>query len=187
MTLIEMGNTLTSLVMAAVMLLAISACKGGMSSDIQSGVPPHVPPAAPTITNPTTLNFNYAGGNATYLITGTVDSMTTSMTGPGGAVITPTAGSWSYNATLTDGASVIFTFYAFNTYNQQSAGTSVTIRWNPVVDLLLSGPISGGPLTDPVSSLKMEASSFIHPGEVKDATTNYVLQTGFNFATNSAR
>ena len=145
-------------------------------------------PAVPVVTLPATSPYSHNGAVGTYNITGTiVAGDAVKVTGPGGVVITPSGANWNYTATLTAGASLNFTFYAWDLAGNQSAGVTQTILWSPAVLMYASGVISGGPVTDGGTSYKMESSSDPMPAKATDGFSSYSVLTGFNYIINTVR
>jgi len=149
-------------------------------------------PTVPAITLPLATNpYSYPGASNQYTITGTVVVPDTDhITGPGGITITPDAstGVWSYDATLTEGAQIDFTFYSWDLAGNQSAGTTQTIIWSPSVILFAAGPQSGGLVNDTSgATFTMDATQAAMPGQNTDVFSNFSLKAGFNFIINTVR
>lgn len=147
----------------------------------------NTPPASPVVTTPSSNPYTNSGGSATFTISGTCSSETVTLTGPGGAVITPSSGTWSYDATLVAGASTDYLFYAYDLAGNQSPAVTQTIVYYPALDFKLGGPNPGGTFTSATGHV-LEASVFVPSSESTDTTGHgFVLQTGFNFIINSGR
>lgn len=139
-------------------------------------------PAAPVITTPATSPYDHNGATSAFTVVGTVSTDTTRVTGPGGANVTSfTNPNWSYNATLVEGSSLNFTFYAYDRAGNQSAGTTQTINWYPSAVLYVSGNFSAtGNVSDGVTNYSVETTGSTVSAESTDGATNYDLLTGFN-------
>src|SRR5262249_15689013 len=105
-------------------------------------------PAVPVVTDPMSNPYPHNGATASYAIMGTCASDVDHMTGPSGVVVACTAGSWAYVAALTPGATLNFTFYAWDLAGNESAGVTQQILWSPSVILYSGGSQSGGLLAD---------------------------------------
>ena len=146
------------------------------------------PPAVPVITLPGGSPYTYTGGGSTYDITGSCSADTDHLTGPGGGVIACSGLSWSYLATLVDGASLNFTFYSWDLAGNQSAGVTQTIIFTPNIVPIVAGLFPGAVVTDAGSTDTLESSvQALYPGQVSDPVSTYLLDPGPNYATNSAR
>lgn len=143
------------------------------------------PPALPVVTSPATSPYTDQLGNSTFTIQGTCSVDTDHLTGPAGVVITPSAGTWSYVATLVLNGSVGFTFYAWDLAGNQSAGVTETIQWTPGIIMPLAGPYLGGSQADTGGTNQLESSLYIQrQGASTDATTSFNLLSAFNYIIN---
>lgn len=144
-------------------------------------------PATPGLVTPSSSPFTLSGaaGNITIQLSGAPDVV--SMTGPAGAALTFTGGNYEYPAVVADGATVIYTFYAYDLAGNQSVGRDVQITFVPSLDVRISGNFLGGPVLDGVSNYTLESTvTSVSPISV-DAGTSFSLLTGFNYITNQAR
>jgi len=147
----------------------------------------NVAPAAPVITTPASTPYTYVGASTTFSIIGTVSADTHQLTGPNSSTITPTGINWTHNVTLTPGASLNFTYYAWDLAGNQSSGFTQTIDWNPSINVLASGAFPGGSVTDGGTSFSVESAIQDLPGVTTGGASSFTLETGFNYVTNSAR
>jgi hypothetical protein len=147
----------------------------------------NVPPAAVVVTTPGSNPESYTGASATYSIVGTCSADTVKITGPYSSVTTPSGVNWTHDVTLIPGSTLDFTYYAWDLAGNQSAGFTQQINWTPSLSLLAKGLMPGGIVTDGASLYSIEATGDHNPGESTDGVSLFVLQTGFNFITNSAR
>ena len=149
----------------------------------------NTPPSVPSIALPASTPYSHTGPVGSYTISGLVSVPDCDhLTGPSGVTITPnlTTGAWSYVAALTSGASLNFTFYAWDLAGNQSAGTTQTILWSPAVDISSGGVINGGQFTS-VGGQQIEFSQYAKPGSYTDVGTTHDILTGFNFIINKPR
>lgn len=166
----------------------ISGADDSVSAHVDDVVPP-----GPTITDPAGTSsvspFTYSGSLPQYDITGTVAGDAIRVVDSNGVNIVPSAGSWNQVVPLTAGQSHTFSYRTYDLAGNASPNEDVYIDWSPAVSLLLAGGFaSGGIVTDGVSNYSVEQTSFMFTeGEHAPVVSTYVLQTGFNFVTNSAR
>lgn len=147
----------------------------------------NTPPSNPVVTDPAASPYNYNGSSDPYPMTGT-NSADTYKIMIGSTEITPSGTNWSYNADLTSGASLDFTFYAYDLAgNRSSGGVTQTIVWAPSASLFAAGPHSGGHITDSGAS-GMTAEFAVTEnvtGTSQDSTWDYF--SGFNYIINKVR
>lgn len=145
-------------------------------------------PSAPSVTTPATTPFIYNGAGSAYIISGTVATDVVSLSGPSGAVIIPSAGAWSYAATLVDGASLSFSFSGTDLAGNVSPAAAQIISWAPTVSLLAGGAyFSVGPRVDLVSNFSVEVSGETQPAKATHAGSGFTLLSGFNSVINQVR
>lgn len=167
---------------------AITGADDSVSAHVDDTVPP-----GPTITDPAgTSNvspYTYNGSSPSYLITGTTAGDAVRVVDANGVNIVPSAGSFSQTVPLTAGQSHTFSYRTYDLAGNVSPAEDVYIDWTPSVGLLLSGVFSsGGIVSDGVTNYSVEQTVFqFTEGEHAPLVSTYVLQTGFNFVTNSAR
>ncbi len=138
------------------------------------------------VTDPGGTPFHNSGVVNTYTIQGTCSADTVRIRDPDGNYIVPVANSWSYVAHLVEGATLSFTFYAYDLAGNQSAGRLQVIEWAPVAGLLAGGAIPGGTAVD-ASGMKLEGSVNVTSGKIQDSGFIFNLFAGFNFIVNKAR
>lgn len=144
-------------------------------------------PAAPVITAPTTSTYQHVASTADYTITGTVASDAATLTGPNSTSITVSSNAFTYPVTLVNASALNYGFYATDLAGNQSATTTVTITWNPALQVKVAGAILGKTVTDSSTSYKLEASAQQHAAKTTDSTSNFSLVYGFNPLVNVLR
>lgn len=162
---------------------AITDATDSVSAHVDDVVPPD-----PTITSPNPDPYN--GASPTYAVTGTVGGDAVRVVGAYSTSIATTT-SFSQNVTLTPGQSHIFNYKAYDLAGNNSPGVDVQIDWNPSISLLVYGNFTGGGAAVDVGT----ATGFTYETALGQFTLGthsstvgpLLLDTGFNFVTNSAR
>jgi hypothetical protein len=144
-------------------------------------------PAAPVVTTPASTPHSYTGSSLTFTVNGTAAADVTNMTGPGGVAVSLTGVNWTYDATLVEGASTSYTFYAFDLAGNQSAGTTQVVQWNPSISVLASDVSPGGRSTSAASYVLESSLSFDSTGSNINMGTGYNLESGIIQITNTVR
>lgn len=145
-------------------------------------------PAAPVVTDPASTPYDYFGSVASYTIQGTVSADTVRLSGPASVTITPVANAWTYSATLVDGSSLGFTFYAYDLAGNQSTGTTQTINWAPSISVKFAGAYPAtGSVTHGGTSYSAEVTAESQPSGATDGGTSYSILSGFNSVINKVR
>jgi hypothetical protein len=144
-------------------------------------------PAVPVVTNPASTPFTYNGATTLFDIQGNCAADVDHITGPANVTIACSGGTWTYSATLVEGASTAYAFSAWDLAGNQSAGFTQQINWVPTVIMYSAGVGSGGAPTDGGTSYSLEATVDANPGVQTDSFTSYSLKTGFNYIINTVR
>lgn len=150
-------------------------------------------PSAPSISSPSIVtsgasgSYTNTGFSSTQTISGTAPADAISLVGPNNTTITVTGGNWSYNATLTEGSTVNFSFYTVDQAGNQSSATTLQIAWNPSMYLNIAACMPGdSQVADSGTSFSLE-TALGAPGYVTDSGTSFLMETGLNFMVNQRR
>jgi len=144
-------------------------------------------PTVPVVTTPISTPSTYNGASTSFNIIGTCSTDTDHLTGPANVTIACSGGTWTYTATLVEGASTDYAFQAWDLAGNESAGFTQQIDWIPTVIMYSAGMGSGGTPTDGGTSYSLEATVDQSPGVQTDSGTSYSLQSGFNYIINTVR
>lgn len=165
----------------------LTGCSGGQPTEDIEIPADLVAPAIPIITSPLSSNYTDFGSSNTFLITGTVASDVVKVKGPGGTLITPVAGNWSYSAALISNAPILFWFSAQDAAGNLSQPVAQTITWSAGVSMPIGDISPGGRSTHGASLFVLEGSISERAATAVDGATSYSLVSGFNFTLEAVR
>jgi hypothetical protein len=145
-------------------------------------------PGYDSVTNVYSGPLNIFPMAGTCDITGAPTGGCDHLIGPAGVKITvnQTTGIWTYNATLADGGTTLFSFNAYDLAGNASGTVTQTIIYHPTIQSVASTYTGNGDVADNGGSgITLEPNGYVFGSDSNNTVTDLV--TGFNYLTNLLR